>query len=202
MKTQTNRIPSLRLALTALALSLSALQSARAQNWVNDIPLKTARWNHTATILTNGLGLIAGGVVFNDSTNGYFQGTNSAELYNPITGGSRLTAPMQDAHWGGSATLLTNGLVLVVGGRSNGGSVLATAELYDPNSGTWTNTGSLHQQRSAFTATLLPNGKVLVVGGQNDANVDTRCSPPPISAPRRSGTPFRPCRSLSAGSTP
>ena len=172
MKTQTNKILPFTLALTVLALYLSVLQSARAQNWVNDIPLKTARWNHTATLLTNGLVLIAGGEIFNDSTNGYFQGTNSAELYSPITGASRLTAPMNDAHWGGSATRLTNGLVLVAGGRNNGGSVLATAELYDPSSGTWSNTGSLNQQRSAFTATLLPNGKVLVVGGQNNSAVD------------------------------
>src|ERR1039457_2513152 len=36
MKTQINKILTLKLALTALALNLSVLQSARAQNWVND----------------------------------------------------------------------------------------------------------------------------------------------------------------------
>ncbi len=162
----------LGLVLATLALNWAGIQTARAQNWVNDISLKTARWNHTATLLTNGLVLVAGGEIFNDSTNGFFIGTNSAELYNPAVGASTLTASMSVSHWGGSATLLTNGQVLVAAGRNNGGGVVASAELFDPNSQTWTNTGSLHTERTGYTATLLANGQVLVVGGQNFQAVD------------------------------
>ena len=61
------------------------------------------------------------------------------------------------------ATLLTNGLVLVVGGDSSG----KNAELYDPATGTWTNTGSMAAARSYHTATLLTNGLLLVAGGYN-----------------------------------
>ena len=63
-----------------------------------------------------------------------------------------------------TATLLSNGKVLVVGGF-DGSSALASAELYDPTSGTWSATGGLATARRLHTATLLPNGKVLVAGG-------------------------------------
>ena len=56
-----------------------------------------------------------------------------------------------------TATLLSNGKVLVVGGLS--------AELYDPASGIWTTMGALITARWAHTATLLPNGKVLIAAG-------------------------------------
>ena len=83
-----------------------------------------------------------------------------------------ITGDLQVARCGGTATLLTSGKVLVVGG-SNGGdctgdtvATLGTAELYDPVTGSWTVTGSLKQPRTNHTATLLPSGLVLVVGGQ------------------------------------
>ena len=62
-----------------------------------------------------------------------------------------------------TATLLSNGKVLVAGG--NRLHDLASAELYDPATGIWTLTGSLNTARWADTATLLPNGKVLLAGG-------------------------------------
>jgi hypothetical protein len=66
-----------------------------------------------------------------------------------------------------TATLLTNGKVLVAGGYGIGGAVLSSAELYDSSTGTWTPTTSMSIARAQHTATLLPDGKVLVAGGQN-----------------------------------
>ncbi|MFZ1916481.1 MAG: kelch repeat-containing protein [Terriglobales bacterium] len=63
-----------------------------------------------------------------------------------------------------TATLLPNGQVLVVGGRS-GNNVLQTAELYDPSTGSFTETGSLNTARVDHSATLLQNGQVLIAGG-------------------------------------
>jgi N-acetylneuraminic acid mutarotase len=67
-----------------------------------------------------------------------------------------------------TATLLTNGKVLVVGGQNVNG-VLSSAELYDPATNSWSSAASLTAARDNHTATLLTNGKVLVVGGQNSS---------------------------------
>jgi N-acetylneuraminic acid mutarotase len=66
-----------------------------------------------------------------------------------------------------TATLLDNGMVLVVGGRDFTDYPVAKAELYDPLKGIWDYTGSLEQERNRHTATRLNNGKVLVVGGED-----------------------------------
>jgi hypothetical protein len=60
---------------------------------------------------------------------------------------------------GHTATLLTDGKVLVAGGGSD------TAELFDPSTGTFTAIGKLSAARAYHTATLLADGKVLVTGG-------------------------------------
>ena len=72
-----------------------------------------------------------------------------------------------------TATLLSNGKILVAGGATTGFSALASAELYDPASGTWSATGRMATARDEHTATLLPNGKVLVPGGFAAASTAT-----------------------------
>ena len=70
-----------------------------------------------------------------------------------------------------TATLLTDGRVMVVGGQTvTAGSVsyFSSGELYDPATGAFTATGSMHDARESHTATLLQDGRVLIVGGQND----------------------------------
>ena len=165
MKIGTTKGLPLALALSALALNLSGPSPVQAQTFTSDSPMLVARWNHTATLLTNGLLLIAGGTTANVYPDNPMRATNCAELYNPATGISTLTGFMTDAQATHIAILLTNGLVLVAGGRNDGGGILSRAELYDPNAGTWADTGYLNQDRSSFAAVLLPNGKVLVVGG-------------------------------------
>jgi WD40 repeat protein len=114
-------------------------------------------YGHTATLLPGGKVLIAGGVI--DVGAGFQSITKSAMLYDSAANSSVSTGNLGKARYFHTATLLTNGQVLVAGGGTN------TAELYNPATGTWTNTGSLGTARSSHTATLLPNGKVLVVGG-------------------------------------
>ena len=64
-----------------------------------------------------------------------------------------------------TATLLSDGRVLVAGGFPGGNAVLASAELYDPSSGTFSPAGSMTTARRSDTATLLSDGLVLIAGG-------------------------------------
>ena len=76
---------------------------------------------------------------------------------------------MDSIRSGATATLLTDGTVLVVGGStslSHGGPV-ASAELFDPARGTWAITGELADARYGHVAVLLPDATVLVAGGTN-----------------------------------
>lgn len=91
----------------------------------------------------------------------------SAELYDPANGTWKRTAPLKQPRGDHTATLLTNGMVLVVGGYGRHGTALSSAELYDPTAETWTQVGGLQLARGCHTATLLTNGTVLVAGGQD-----------------------------------
>lgn len=79
------------------------------------------------------------------------------------------TGSMHLPRSGHTATLLSNGQVLVAGGKSGEATYHSSAELYDPATGTWSLTGSMGGSRSGHTATLLPDGRVLVAGGRNSA---------------------------------
>ena len=76
---------------------------------------------------------------------------------------------------GHTASVLTNGKVLVVGGSDNETNVLVTAELYDPSTGNWIITGNLQDTRVYHTASVLLDGKVLVTGGAIHTVIRNTC---------------------------
>jgi hypothetical protein len=81
------------------------------------------------------------------------------------------TGNLNTGRSGHTATLLSNGKVLVAGGTDSSSAHLASAELYDPATETFTLTGSMNTTRSSHQATLLTNGKVLVTGGDPSGGV-------------------------------
>jgi hypothetical protein len=91
----------------------------------------------------------------------------SAELYDPKTGTFSPTGSMVIPVEGCTATLLSDGRVLMAGGLGGELGLLASAELYDPKTGTFSPTGSMTVGRAGATATLLSDGRVLVAGGGN-----------------------------------
>ena len=128
--------------------------------------LATARSDHSATLLSNGKVLIAGGQVL---TGPVSAGTNSAELFDPANGTFSSAGSMFTSRWVRTATELNDHRVLLAGGFSSGGGV--SAELYTPDAGggagTFTQTGnSMVQWPGQHRAALLSDGRVLIVGGQ------------------------------------
>ena len=148
--------------LLFLGAGLMLVQPCAGGAFFNTGSLNTARESHTATLLPNGMVLVAGG--FNNG----FVSVASAELYDPANGTWTVTGSLATARGGHTATLLPNGKVLVAGGVDLS-NALSSAELYDPASGTWSATGSMGMARYDHTATLLPNGLVLVAGGGGDS---------------------------------
>ena len=73
---------------------------------------------------------------------------------------------MNNARNGHTASVLSNGYVLVAGG-SNSHGYLNTSELYNPLTDVWTLTGQFNDGREDHTASVLSNGQILIVGGYN-----------------------------------
>jgi hypothetical protein len=120
--------------------------------------LLMARFGHTATQLADGKFLVAGG-------SGLVEGNVTGplrltEIHDPARDEPSAANSMAYARFGHTATLLSDGRILVLGGAE------ATAEVYDPADGFFQSVGDdAGPVRSGFSATLLNDGRVLIAGG-------------------------------------
>jgi len=124
--------------------------------------LNNARDSQAAVLLQNGTVLIVGGYQYNE---GYFGATTSAEIYDPSTGQfTNTTGSLSYARAGCTATLLSNGTVLVVGGVSSF-DVWSSSEIFDPSTGQFSPGPNLPAAEYGQSATTLSNGTVMLAGG-------------------------------------
>ena len=125
--------------------------------------LTVSRLAHTATELSNGKVLIAGGglVDFDHNTS-----NPEADLFDPSTGTSTVAGTFDRSL--ATATLLANGKVLLTGGRHGDfphETITETAKTYNSATGQFKDVGDMATPRASHRATLLADGRVLVTGG-------------------------------------
>jgi hypothetical protein len=127
--------------------------------------MKAGREDAQAVLLTDGRVLIMGGDHGAVAVNNWVS-LASAEIYDPATGKFTSTGSMSDPRTNFSATLLSNGKVLVAGGAIDNG--LASADLYDPGTGKFTPLESWAQAGASYSppwwASPLRDGRVLFAG--------------------------------------
>ena len=163
-------------------------------SWGNAAELKNPRFSHSATLLSGGKVLVAGGCLQGHEAHlgTCEEATAAAEVYEPAAGTVgewSATGSMQQARLDHRATLLAGtgchekcGQVLVTGGCVLPLNCVGTsaAELYKPAraGGAFSSTGAMVVPRLYHTATLLTGpgcadkcGKVLVAGGSPNAAV-------------------------------
>jgi hypothetical protein len=131
--------------------------------WSTTGSMTKKRWHHTATLLSSGKVLVAGG---HDDVS-YL---TSAELFDGVSSFAA-TGSMTAIRGSHTATLLTSGKVLIVGG-TDGTAPLDTTQIFDGVSsfGASSSMGTAHIEH---TATLLPSGKVLIAGGRDASGQGT-----------------------------
>jgi len=166
---------------TGPALSSAELYDPSTGTFRATASLGELRQSQAAAPLPDGRVLVVGGV------GGFSSGPpnlNTAEAYSPATETWSPVGSLSARRLAHTATPLSNGRVLVVGGAGGGnasgannvpGPGLFSSESFDPQTNTWRPTSFLNTARVYHTATLLPDGpasvcgencgKVLVAGG-------------------------------------
>jgi hypothetical protein len=125
-------------------------------------------WSQTVVLMKDGNLLSIGGYL--DTSNDTIGALRECEIYDYLMHNWELTAPLNIGRFEHTATVLNDGRVLVVGGRTkyNGYILLNTCEIFDPITKKWAYSAPMHHPRAGHSATLLSSGKVLVIGGQQN----------------------------------
>ena len=143
--------------LCSLTINADTTIAADFEIFVATGSMTTARANHTATPLSNGKVLIAGGY---NSIDGNL---SSAEIYDPATATFSLTGSMTTKRADHTATL--NDWEVLIAGGTWGPGVPSSAESYNVATESFGNLQQMVYNHYGHTATTLPNGWILIFGG-------------------------------------
>jgi hypothetical protein len=122
--------------------------------------MRVARAVATATTIAGNRVLIVGGMREGGDALGEY------EVFDATTNRVVASGEIDESRSGHSATRLSDGRVLILGGYN--GSYLKSAAIFDPRTSRFAPAGSMNVGRSGHTATLLRDGTVLITGGVGD----------------------------------
>lgn len=137
-------------------------------------PLNQARIIHSATLLSNGNVLVAGGVIKRkesivvDRRIKWAKTIKTVEQYNVQTKTWEVMAPMNVERYGHASIRRKDGKVMVIGGYQLGYVPIDSVEIWDPTTNTWETGPSLPMALSVPKAKMLSDGNILVSGSNPD----------------------------------
>ena len=132
---------------------------------------------YPATLLTDGKVLFVGNATHNGVP-------TSAEVFDPSNETFKVIGPPSASHgYGGAATLLPDGTVLITGGLTPDHKEQVAAELYIPASGTFSPAFNMIRGHIGHTSTLLSDGTVLIAGSSVGGSAELYHPPVLIPAP-------------------
>ena len=142
----------------------SSLNTEETEQVSPSTTMTVERRGHTATRLSDGRVLIAGG----ENSSGPL---NQAEIYDPATAEFSATGNLNSARADHTATKLGDGRVLIAGGR-NGAGAVSTTEIFDPATGTFVAGPNMSVARAGHSATLFADGRILFAGGDGAGSAE------------------------------
>jgi hypothetical protein len=152
----------------AVVFVQAEIYDATADQWSSMRQLGAPRRRHSATRLSNGEILVAGGQ-HRASADPYAEFVDDAttEIYSPTTNRWRTAAQMPSPSSEHTALLLPSGRVLFTGG-----TLPFPVLFYDPQTNSWSAPTLPPLQRKSATVTLLPDGTVLFAGGEGTPDLE------------------------------
>ena len=145
-------------------LASAEIYDPAVNSWMGAAPMLDSRSRHTATLLDDGRVLVVGGFSVKIGERGLIVGQpGDAEVYDPRTNRWSVTPPMARYRREHTATLLSDGRVLVAGSQDD--LTFNSTEIYDPIVNRWSAAAPMTSGRALHSAVRMANGEVLVVGG-------------------------------------
>jgi len=135
--------------------------------------MREARRAFRLILLSDGRALAVGGALA--SPGGRSNELAGVELFDPETERWSDAAPLLEARWGATATVLRDGRVLVTGGMYGRAGRRRSVEIYDPAVDAWVTGAPLQQTRNGHRDSVLDDGRVLIVGGFSGRDYLTSC---------------------------